>query len=121
MKFFLSIAAATLLLPLVSCGEDLSDGTVIFYNFSPVTVMELNVYDSMKTGSSYSKKDLVYTCADDIKTARDHIFALPEKHKAYFFEIKTEEGETYEGGPFGSFGITSIIFSVDYDVLEYEL
>lgn len=123
MKFFFKVAAILLLL--VSCDlEDLPDGTIIFYNFSPVTITELKVYDSSTTGGFYSeyiKKDLVYTYTGEIKTAELHQFVLSER-LGYFFEVKTEEGETYEGGgeDFDNFGPLDVIFSVDYDILEYD-
>jgi hypothetical protein len=122
MKAFLKPAVFTLLLLLASCNiENLSDGTIIFYNFSPAAITGLKVYDSSLEGAghgTYTKKDIVYTYTGAIKTADYHIFVLP-KYIEYFFEVTTEEGEIYEGGPFGSYGEVNIIFSVDYDVLEY--
>jgi hypothetical protein len=130
MKLLLGLTAALLLLP-VSCDvEDLANGTIIFYNFSPLTVTELKVYDSIEAEESskykpaYEKKDLLYTYAGGIKSGKDHRFVLPENYEEYIFEVRTEEAgvdEPYEGGRFGSFGTTHIVFSVDYDVLEYDL
>jgi hypothetical protein len=125
MKLFFKMAAAAILLLFVSCDiEDLPDGTIIFYNFSPVTITELKVYDSSVTGQGhygnvYTKRNLVYTYAGEIKAAKLHQFVLPGGVE-YFFEVKTEEGETYEGGHFETFGTMNVIFSVDYDVLEYD-
>jgi hypothetical protein len=118
------MAALMLFLPLVSCVESLDDGTTFFYNFSPVTVTELKIYDSVNTGSlsrpSYNKKDLVYAYPGGIKTGGYHEFVLKEGD--CFFEVKTEEGEVYEGGPFSIRSYRyHIVFSVDYDLLEYDL
>jgi hypothetical protein len=101
-----------LLLLLASCEiEKLDGGTVIFYNFSPVTITELKVYAS--------SENTVYTYTGGIKTAELHQFVLPEGI-GYFFEVRTEKDGTYEGGPFSDYGTMNVIFSVDYDVLEYD-
>jgi hypothetical protein len=122
MKFFFKLAALSVLLTLVSCTEDLSDGTIVFYNFSPVVATELNVFSSVETSSRrdsvYVKSDLAYAYSGGISPATYHMFVLPEDK--YFFEVKTEEGETYEGGPFSNSYKMAVVFSVDYDVLEYE-
>jgi hypothetical protein len=111
MSLFVKSASATLLLLLASCTlDDSYDGDVVFYNFSPATITALKVYDS-------SKKP-VYTYAGGIKTNEYHAFLLP-KNMSYFFEVVTAEDETYKSGSFGNFGNIHVIFSVDYDILEY--
>ncbi|MDR1587243.1 MAG: hypothetical protein LBS57_07300 [Treponema sp.] len=119
MKRFFGMAAALFLL-LASCAEDLGSGTIIFYNFSPVTVTELKAYDSARPVNTTIKNDLVYTHTGIMGNAAYHTFWLPEGVE-YFFEVRTAGGETYEGGPFSNYGITGVMFSVDYDLLEYDL
>jgi hypothetical protein len=120
VKIFFKLAAAPMLLLLASCAiEDSYDGEVIFYNFSPAGITVLNVYDLVEDGRwAYKKNKLVYAYASGIKHAGYHQFELSEG-MGYFFQVVTEEGETYEGGPFWNSGHIYAIFSVDYDVLEY--
>jgi hypothetical protein len=126
MKLLLGLAAVALLLLPVSCNQEkFSDETIAFYNFSPATVTKLEVYDSKDApGSSrynplYEKKDLLYTYTGNIKTGTYDIFEIPSDGHHIFIDVTTEEGETYEGDSFFFNMTATIVFSVDYDVLEY--
>jgi hypothetical protein len=102
-------------LAVVSCsGEsDLSGASVVFYNFSSLTITELTVYRPETLNA-------VHTYTGGIAPDRYHIFELPGGN--YIFKAKTEDGALYGSEKIFHTAVlyTDVILSVDYEILEYD-
>jgi hypothetical protein len=114
MKKIAGLLFIIFILAAASCDveHDLSDESVIFYNFSSLAITELTVSD-------FDTLNIAYVYNNDIPPAEYHIFELPKG--VYIFKIKTEDGVFYEHQEIHHYALlpTDVIFSADYEIRIY--
>jgi hypothetical protein len=105
--------------------DDLSGNSIILFNFSREKIVEISAYKDRFYHSEgsygyYVGQNLLYTFAINVSPGDLHVFEIPEGH--YYFEVKTETGESFLSKEIYHTGILfdQIVFSVDYEVLEYD-
>jgi hypothetical protein len=96
-----------------SCEDELlGDESIVFYNFSSLTIKELKVYYSLDTLLHRA----VYSYTNGIAPNEYHIFELPEGY--YIFTAQTEDGAIYKSNTIYNYAYEhmNVILSVDYEI-----